>query len=168
MSAPEPLAGGAPLATREERTATTPGDSSGSGICCRKSDRKKLRSEGELVVPWICSGRVGLDRGRRRRSGCRDHGFRGGTEMKVDYDPEARSLLLEFGEFHFHEEGDYTEELAGGTCLVRVHDGRPQAVQLLGADEGIKPLDEAAERFGLDAEALRAAASAALAAPDRG
>ena len=87
--------------------------------------------------------------------------------MKVDYDSEARSLLFEFGEFRYSEPGDYTEELAGGTCLVRVHDERADGIQLLSADDDLTRLDEAAERFDLDAEGLRAGARAALAAPDR-
>jgi hypothetical protein len=87
--------------------------------------------------------------------------------MKVDYDPEAKSILFEFGEFRESEEGDYVEELAGGMCIVRFHDDRPECIQLLGADTYIAALDEAAERFELDAEGLRAAARAALAAPNR-
>jgi hypothetical protein len=87
--------------------------------------------------------------------------------MKVDYDPEARSILFEFGEFREYEEGDYTETLAGYSCIVWFHDDRPESIQLLGADKDITPLDEAAERFGLDADALRAGAQAALAAPNR-
>jgi hypothetical protein len=87
--------------------------------------------------------------------------------VKVDYDSEARSLLFQFGEFRYSEPGDYTEELAGGTCLVWIHDDRPESIQLLSADDDITRLDEAAERFDLDAERLRAGASAALAAPDR-
>jgi hypothetical protein len=87
--------------------------------------------------------------------------------MKVDYDPEARSLLFEFGEFREREDGDYTEELAGGMCIVWFHDDHPESIQLLGDDTYIAALDEAAERFGLDADGLRAAARAALAAPDR-
>mgnify|MGYP001603434470 CR=1 FL=1 len=87
--------------------------------------------------------------------------------MKVDYDSEARSLLFEFGEFRYREPGDYTEELAGGTCLVRVHNDSADGIQLLSADDDLTRLDEAAERFRLDAEALRAGAKAALAAPDR-
>jgi hypothetical protein len=87
--------------------------------------------------------------------------------VKVDYDSEAHSLLFEFGEFHYYEEGDDTEDLAGGACLVGIHKDRVERIQLLGADEDITPLEEAAERFGLDAEGLRAAARAALAAPDR-
>jgi hypothetical protein len=87
--------------------------------------------------------------------------------MKVDYDPEARSLLFEFGEFRVSEDGDYVKEVAGGVCIVWFHDDRPESIQLLGADTDITPLEEAAERFELDAEELRAAARAALAAPNR-
>jgi hypothetical protein len=87
--------------------------------------------------------------------------------MKVDYDPEARSLLFEFGESPEFEDDDYVEELAGGTCIVWFHNDRPGCIQLLGANKDITPLDEAAERFDLDAEGLRAAARAALAAPNR-
>jgi hypothetical protein len=87
--------------------------------------------------------------------------------MKVDYDPEARSLLLEFGEFRVSEDGDYVKEVGGGMCIVWFHDDRPESIQLLGADKDLTPLDEAAKRFELDAEGLRAAARAALAAPNR-
>jgi hypothetical protein len=87
--------------------------------------------------------------------------------MKVDYDSEGRSLLFEFDGFPEPDDRDDTEDLAGGICLVTHREGRPIFVQLLSADKDITPLDEAAERFGLDAEALRAAAHAALAAPDR-
>jgi hypothetical protein len=87
--------------------------------------------------------------------------------MKVDYDPEAKSILFEFGEFRVSEDGDYVEEVADGMCIVWFHDDRPESIQLLGADTNITPLDEAAERFQLDAIGLRAAARAALAAPNR-
>lgn len=87
--------------------------------------------------------------------------------MKVDYDSEGHSLLFEFGEFHYFEEGDYVEELAGGTCLVWMHEDRPDSIQLLGADEDITRLDEAGKRFDLDLVCLRAGAQAALALPDR-
>jgi hypothetical protein len=87
--------------------------------------------------------------------------------MKVDYDSEGKSLLFEFGEFRESEDGDYVKEVAGGICIVWFHEDRPESIQLLGADEDITPLDEAAERFDLDADGLRAAARAALAAPNR-
>jgi hypothetical protein len=84
--------------------------------------------------------------------------------MKVDYDSEGRSLLFEFGSFG---EDDHVEEMATGECFVWVLDGHASSVQLLDADRSLDPLDEVAERFELDADALRAAARAALAAPDR-
>jgi hypothetical protein len=87
--------------------------------------------------------------------------------MKVDYDSEGRSLLFEFDGFPEPDDRDDTEDLAGGMCLVTHRDGCPIFIQILSAEKDITPLDEAAERFGLDAEALRAAARAALAAPDR-
>ena len=84
--------------------------------------------------------------------------------MKVDYDSEARSLLFEFGAFG---NDDHAEEMATGECFVWVLDGHPASIQLLDADKSIEPLDEVAERFELDKLELRAAAQAALAAPDR-
>jgi hypothetical protein len=87
--------------------------------------------------------------------------------MKVDYDPEAKSILFEFGESCVFEDGDYVEEVADGMCIVWFHEDRPESIQLLGADHDITPLDEAAERFDLDAEGLRAGARAALSAPHR-
>jgi len=84
--------------------------------------------------------------------------------MKVDYDSEGHSLLFEFGAFG---KDDHVEEMETGECLVWVLDGHANSIQLLDADKGLGPLDEAAERFELDTDALRAAAQAALAAPDR-
>jgi len=84
--------------------------------------------------------------------------------MKVDYDSEGHSLLFEFGSFG---EDDYVEEMAIGECFVWVLDGHASSVQLLDADRSLDPLDEVAERFELDKVELRAAASAAMVAPDR-
>jgi hypothetical protein len=84
--------------------------------------------------------------------------------MKVDYDSEGRSLLFEFGD---SEDYDRVKELSGGECIVWVLADRAVSIQLLSADRDIAALDEAAENFDLDAEGLRAAAHAALDAPDR-
>jgi hypothetical protein len=84
--------------------------------------------------------------------------------MKVDYDSEGRSLLFEFGDA---EDYDHVKELSGGECIVWVLTDRAVSIQLLSADRDIAALDEAAENFDLDAEGLKAAAHAALAAPDR-
>jgi hypothetical protein len=87
--------------------------------------------------------------------------------MKIDYDSEGHSLLIEFGEFRYFEKSHHIEYPGGDSCIAWVDGDHPYAIQLLGADRDITPLDAAAERFGLDAEALRTAARAALAAPDR-
>jgi hypothetical protein len=84
--------------------------------------------------------------------------------MKVDYDSEGKSLLFEFDEPENYER---VEELSTGECIVWVRGDSPVSIQLLAADKGIGPLDEAADRFGLDAVSLRAAARAAMVAPDR-
>jgi hypothetical protein len=84
--------------------------------------------------------------------------------MKVDYDSEGRSLLFEFGN---SEDYDHVEELSSGECIVWVLADHAVSIHLLGADKDIAVLDKAAETFDLDAEVLRAAALAALAAPDR-
>jgi hypothetical protein len=87
--------------------------------------------------------------------------------MKVDYDSEGKSLLFEFAEFRVAEDDDYVELLADDNCIVWIHDGLPDSMQVLGADKDITPLGEAAERFQLDADCLRVAAQAALDLPDR-
>lgn len=84
--------------------------------------------------------------------------------MKVDYDSRGKSLLFEFSE---SGGWDDTEDVAGGVCLVGLDGDRPTNIQLLGAEENIGALDEAAERYELDGEGLKAAACAAFAAPDR-
>lgn len=86
--------------------------------------------------------------------------------MKVDYDSEARSLLFEFSRFRPAEDGDYTEEVADRSCIVRIHEGKADGILLLHADKDITRLDDVAARFELDADCLRAGAQAALAAPD--
>ncbi len=53
-------------------------------------------------------------------------------------------------------------------AIVALSAGRPVEVQLLYPDIGIaEPLATVAERYGLDREALEAAAQSALAAPNR-
>lgn len=84
--------------------------------------------------------------------------------MKADYDSKANALsidLLHAG----HWEGS---EAVGERVNVSLVDDKPANVELLYPDLGLEePLREAAERYQLDAEALIAAAAAAIAAPDR-
>lgn len=63
---------------------------------------------------------------------------------------------------------DYGEDVKDGAVIVGILDGRAVMVDVIGTHSDFeKPLRVAAESYGLDAEALIAAARAALAAPDR-
>ena len=83
--------------------------------------------------------------------------------MHADYDSTANaiSIVLDRGRA---ERADQVHSRA----ILALCDGRPIELQLLYPDLGVDaPLLAAAERYGLDSEALAAAAQAALAAPDR-
>ena len=61
-----------------------------------------------------------------------------------------------------------TRQIRFTRAVVALQVEQPVELQLLYPDLGLdEPLSAAAGRYGLDAEALRAAAQAALAAPDR-
>lgn len=86
--------------------------------------------------------------------------------MRADYDSQADTIQIEL------EPGldrlDYDEVIQDGAVVVGFRDERPALVDVIDASADIdKPLRTAAERYGLDAEALIAAAQAAIAAPDR-
>lgn len=84
--------------------------------------------------------------------------------MKADFDSEANALSIDLIEV---PRWDYSEK-AFPRVNVAITGGRPVNVELLYPDLGLEqPLKVAAERFDLDAEALIAAAQAAIAAPDR-
>jgi hypothetical protein len=84
--------------------------------------------------------------------------------MRADYDSKANALSIDLGE---PCRWDYSEEVSQ-RVNVAIARGRPVNVELLYPDLGLEqPLKIAAESFELDAEALIAAAQAAIAAPDR-
>lgn len=63
---------------------------------------------------------------------------------------------------------DYDEVVENGAVIVGFRDERPALIDVIGTSTDIdEPLRIAAERYGLDAEALIAAGQAARAAPDR-
>jgi hypothetical protein len=84
--------------------------------------------------------------------------------MRADYDSEADALLLELGRFQYF---DHQEQVDDDYCNVGIAGGRPVAIELLNTARHLDLLEVAAKRYGLDGEALIAAAQAALAAPDR-
>ena len=84
--------------------------------------------------------------------------------MKAVYDSKANALSIDLVSQRYWE----GSEKVTSTVNVAFAGDKPVNVELLFPDLGIdEPLRAAAERFDLDAEALIAAARAAIAAPDR-
>lgn len=84
--------------------------------------------------------------------------------MKADYDSKANALSIDLVDA---SRWDYSEKVQS-RVNVAIAEGKPVNVELLYPDMGLEePLRVAAGQYGLDAEALIAAARAAIAAPDR-
>ncbi len=86
--------------------------------------------------------------------------------MWADYDSQGDTVQIELERVRKLGHG---EDVDGGSAVVGLYEGRPVRIDVLSARRcGVEsPLVAAAERYELDAEALIAAAQAALAAPDR-
>jgi hypothetical protein len=83
--------------------------------------------------------------------------------MRSDYDKEANAISITLVDGASADRADQRHERA----IVALRDGEPVELQILYPDLGIEePLRAVAERYELDPEGL-AAATAALAAPDR-
>ena len=84
--------------------------------------------------------------------------------MRADYDSKANAISITLVEQAPAAEADQRHPRA----IVALRNGEPVELQVLYPDLGIEePVRTAAAHYGLDPEALIAAASAALAAPDR-
>jgi hypothetical protein len=84
--------------------------------------------------------------------------------MRADYDKAADTIQIEL-ESVDRLDGDVS---AIPGVLVGIRDKRPVLIDLIGTSVGLdERLRAVAERFELDAEALIAAARAALSAPNR-
>jgi hypothetical protein len=85
--------------------------------------------------------------------------------MRADYDSEGDTIQIELEPVR---KLGHAEDIGNGAVIVSIHEDRPVMVDVIGTGNGFEdPLRVAAERYGLDAEALIAAAQAARAAPDR-
>jgi hypothetical protein len=85
--------------------------------------------------------------------------------MRADYDSEGDTIQVELESVSKLERSDV---IGGGAVIVGLYEDRPVMVDVIGTRHQFEgPLRMAAERYDLDAEALIAAAKAALAAPDR-
>ena len=84
--------------------------------------------------------------------------------MRADYDSRANAISISLAAGGHAEQADHVHSRA----VVALRDDHPVELQLLYPDLGVdEPLEIAAQSYGLDVEALVAAARAALAAPDR-
>jgi hypothetical protein len=84
--------------------------------------------------------------------------------MRADYDSEANAISITLVQGVHARRADQCHPRA----VAALRGDGPVELQLLYPDLGVdEPLRAAAERHGLDAEALIAAANAALAVPDR-
>ncbi len=85
--------------------------------------------------------------------------------MRADYDSEGDTVQIELEPVRKLGHGEPVEN---GAVIVGIYRDRAVMVDVIGTkDDFERPLRLAAERFDLDAEALIAAANAALSAPDR-
>ena len=84
--------------------------------------------------------------------------------MRAEYDSQADALSIDL--IHV-EHWDSSDEIDDDYCNVALAGGQPANIELLSPAEHIDLLAAAAQRYGLDREALEAAARSALAAPDR-
>jgi hypothetical protein len=86
--------------------------------------------------------------------------------MRADYDSQADTIQIELKPGL--DRPDYDEVVEDGAVIVGFRDERPVLIDVIRASTEIdEPLRVAAERYGLDAEALIAAAQAAIAVPNR-
>jgi hypothetical protein len=84
--------------------------------------------------------------------------------VQADYDSTANAISITIADA---QHADHSDEIHP-RAIVALLDERPVEMQLLYPDLGIsEPLAAIADRYGLDYQALAAAAQSALAAPDR-
>jgi hypothetical protein len=84
--------------------------------------------------------------------------------MRAEYDSRADALSIDLIEA---ERWDGADPIDDDYCTVALVGDRPANVELLAPREHLDLLRNAAERYGLDSEALEAAARSALTAPNR-
>ena len=85
--------------------------------------------------------------------------------MRTDYDSEGDTIQIELEPVQKLGHG---EPVGNGAVVVGIFEDRPVMVDVIGTKGDFEqPLRLAAEQYDLDAEALIAAAKAALVAPNR-
>jgi uncharacterized protein YuzE len=85
--------------------------------------------------------------------------------MRAEYDSEADALAIDLV---LEPRAAWADEIDDRSNVAVTEGGEPVSIEILYPSMGMdEPLRIAAERHGLDVEALRIAAHAAVAAPDR-
>lgn len=85
--------------------------------------------------------------------------------MRADYDSEGDTIQIDLEPV---DRLDYGDDEVNERIVVGVRNGRAVRIDVIGTSGDLEaPLRAAADRYGLDAESLLAAASASLSAPDR-
>jgi hypothetical protein len=85
--------------------------------------------------------------------------------MKADYDSKGDTIQIDLEPVG---RVDYGDDGVDEWLVIGIRDGRPVRIDVIGTSGDVgRSLRAAARRYDLDAEALIAAARAALAAPDR-
>jgi uncharacterized protein YuzE len=85
--------------------------------------------------------------------------------VKAFYDDEADALQIHFTE---PPRVGYAKDVDGTACFVEIDDSDEKVgVELLWTTKHLDLIDVAAEKYDLDAQALKAVAAAAMAAPLR-
>lgn len=86
--------------------------------------------------------------------------------MRADYDSKGDTIQIDL--IDRVERVDYGDDEVDDWLVVGILDGRPVRIDVIGTDEDTaKSLRGAARKYHLDADALIAAAGAALSSPDR-
>lgn len=86
--------------------------------------------------------------------------------MKADYDSKGDTIQIDL----LDPVGrvDYGDDRVDDWLVVSIRDGKPVRIDVIGTGGDLgASLRRAGDHYGLDSEALLAAAQAALAAPDR-
>lgn len=85
--------------------------------------------------------------------------------MRADYDSEGDTIQIDLEPV---DRLDYGDDEVHDRIVVGIRGGRPVRIDVIGTSSDLAaPLRAAADRYGLDCDALVAAARAALAVPDR-
>ncbi len=86
--------------------------------------------------------------------------------MRVDYDSKGDTIQIDL--IDRVERVDYGDDEVDDWLVVGILDGRPVRIDVIGTDGNTaESLLAAARKYDLDADALIAAAGAALSSPDR-